>query len=197
MQQRRRTAYRIAVSGGLLLCCVLLGWLNRYELPLLPLYWHTEDKIGLHDLNYDGREEKYELKNLGFMVTEPGDAASDFAFSTPPSWKVTDYLTGDIDRDGVEELLLLVWKQGSFGEHRPFWIEEDDPAYSQHLFIYKWEQGRLQPIWMSSALYPQIAAWEPVARPDGSIALLLTAPEGEVGEEWVWGNWGIERAESD
>ena len=55
-----------------------------------------------------------------------------------PDTRVQDALTADMDRDGEAELLLLTWRQGRYGESRPFWVTEAedggpvDPAH-RHL----------------------------------------------------------------
>ena len=57
-------------------------------------------------------------------------------WSSPSEYKIQDGFLTDIDRDGVAEMILLVWKRGRFGKHRPFWITSDERSYSQHIFIY-------------------------------------------------------------
>ena len=39
-----------------------------------------------------------------------------------PGQRVQDSLYADIDRDGQDEKIVLLWKKGRFGKHRPFWI---------------------------------------------------------------------------
>ena len=57
-------------------------------------------------------------------------------WSSPSEYKIQDGFLTDIDRDGATEMILLVWKRGRFGKHRPFWITSDERCYSQHIFIY-------------------------------------------------------------
>ncbi|MBP3279005.1 MAG: CapA family protein [Butyrivibrio sp.] len=57
-------------------------------------------------------------------------------WSSPSEYKTQDGFLTDIDRDGATEMILLVWKRGRFGKHRPFWITSDERCYSQHIFIY-------------------------------------------------------------
>jgi len=64
-----------------------------------------------------------------------GDKRSDI-WTAPSEIKVQDGFLTDLDRDGVAEMILLVWKRGRFGKHRPFWITSDERCYSQHIFIY-------------------------------------------------------------
>ncbi len=100
-------------------------------------------------------------------------------WKTPADWQVQDVLVMDIDRDGQEELVLLVWKHGSYGRHLPIWEKKNDIRLEQHIFIYRLQKntkyedediraqdetaeenvrgnndstGVMRPIWMSSSL---------------------------------------------
>ncbi|MBE5823872.1 MAG: CapA family protein [Butyrivibrio sp.] len=64
-----------------------------------------------------------------------GDKGS-AVWKSPSEIKVQDGFLTDLDRDGDTEMILLVWKRGRFGKHRPFWITSDERCYSQHIFIY-------------------------------------------------------------
>ena len=112
------------------------------------------------------------------------------AFTSPEEWIVADCMLLDIDRDGFDEVLLHVWKPGSFGKYLPFWVDHDDKArYSEHLFLYEWDvqrPDRLDPIWMSSAM--PVEGMEVIAEADGTIR--ITAPDQSV-TCWRWGSWGL------
>ena len=71
-------------------------------------------------------------------------------WTSPGELKVQQILFGDVDHDGGEELLLLCWKIGRFGESRPFWVEKDERKWSQHIYVYQCRQGKVKPRWMSS-----------------------------------------------
>ncbi len=102
-------------------------------------------------------------------------------------WSVQDFCLADIDSDGAEELLLLVWKRGSYGDHRPFWVKRNDCDCAQHIFIYRQEPERdtyVRAIWMSSAL-PPILEMET----DGE-RIYITDPDGSV-SSWRWEGFGL------
>ncbi len=74
-------------------------------------------------------------------------------WSSDWDWSVQTCEKADLDGDGMEELLLLVWKRGSYGDHMPFWVERNDHDLAQHIFIYRREKSRsagIRPAWMSS-----------------------------------------------
>ena len=64
--------------------------------------------------------------------------------------KVQDTLPLDVDGDGADELVLLCWKTGRFGTSKPFWVEEDEKTWSQHIFVYTCNGETVKPKWMSS-----------------------------------------------
>ena len=51
-----------------------------------------------------------------------------------------DVLVMDIDRDQQEELVLLIWKHGSYGRHLPVWEKKNDIRLEQHIFIYRLQE---------------------------------------------------------
>lgn len=117
-------------------------------------------------------------------------------WSSPKEVRVQKSLSCDIDHDGEDELVLLCWKKGRYGAHRPFWVKRDEKAWSQHLFVYEYMGDQIRPKWMSSYLGQEISDM----RPDNLISpvrrLWLTSQEGEV-SSWIWVSWGFEREDTD
>lgn len=111
-------------------------------------------------------------------------------YSSDAAWLVADVLIGDVDRDGVNEVLLHVWKPGSFGEYHPFWLEEvDEESYSEHLFLYEWDmqrQDRLDPKWMSSAM--PVEGLQVSLAENGDVCILSPDSSRTV---WRWEGWGL------
>ncbi len=105
---------------------------------------------------------------------------------TGPELLVQDVLRCDIDRDGAPELLLLCWKRGRYGQSRPFWVEEDPPGWSQHIFIYRWTGQSLRPLWMASELGREVVQW----RFDETERLQITDRRGQT-TAWDWVSWGL------
>lgn len=71
--------------------------------------------------------------------------------------KVQDAMFCDIDGDGADELILLCWKVGRFGNSKPFWVEEDEKSWSQHIFVYSCNGDKIKPKWMSSYIGVDVA----------------------------------------
>lgn len=120
-------------------------------------------------------------------------------WQSPEEWRVDYFFFGDIDNDGRPELCLLVWKEGSFGPCRPFWVTEEERSFKNHLFIFRLEEGRFKPVWQSSNLdCPNY--WGAVLDLDGDGQNELVVIEGSYTDPrkrettlWQWKGWGFFR----
>ena len=119
---------------------------------------------------------------------------TELRYTSPTEWAAADCFVYDFDRDGADEVLLHVWKRGSFGKHQPFWQKPDDKARcTEHLFIFDWDstrENRLVPLWMSS----QIPVQGQSVTVDDSGTIRIAAPDGSA-TLWEWGSWGLVRAD--
>ncbi len=116
-------------------------------------------------------------------------------WNSPKGVKVQSVLSCDIDNDGMDELLLLCWKIGRYGSHRPFWVERDEKKWSQHIFVYEYENGKIKAKWMSSDIGQDVAKMEGNGREAPFNRLLLTAPDGEI-SQFRWDYWGFTKEET-
>lgn len=138
------------------------------------------------DLNNDGINDTIKLKNHTISI----EINNEIIWTSDHDWRVTDYITGDINHDGKEELLILLWKKGSYGEHLPIWEKENDNKKSQHIFIYEWQDSSINSIWMSSKLRPEIKRWEMLE--DNQIHIITRKNEDTI---WRWNYFGLERCQ--
>ena len=153
----------------------LLWWKGAF----LPgwVKWHNED-ISTDDgmrITLKGRKTICTVDGVEIWRAESG-------------WYVQNVLFFDINRDGKNEIVLICWKHGSYGKHKPTWVERDTIAFSQHIFIFRTQEDGAKPVWMSSALDLQIAD----GTYDDRNCLILEAPDGEC-TTWSWSDWGLER----
>ncbi|MCR5688449.1 MAG: hypothetical protein K6G58_10570 [Lachnospiraceae bacterium] len=110
-------------------------------------------------------------------------------WALPKDVYAQDFLYEDIDHDGEKDLLVLCWKRGRYGRHKPTWVRHDDMNWSQHIFIYNIADGTVRPKWMASDIGMDAASWE---FKDG--VLSITDTDGET-TQWVWIHWGLELLE--
>jgi len=149
------------------------------------------------DLDRDGLPEHYTLRN-GVLTVKAG---SRLIWRSPEEWWVDYFFLGDVDNDGALELNLVVWKEGSFGPYRPFWVEVEEPGVKNHLFIFRLEEGNFQAVWQSSNLDRPIRRAALVDLDgDGENELLVTGgcytdPAITEITLWKWSGWGFYRLE--
>lgn len=165
----------LAASGALFYMlwdtgALLPGWI-LWEEQQIP------DRSGSYELS---------LTDRTVHVTYEGDEI----WNSPANIQVQQILSLDIDRDEKDELILLCWKRGRYGKHRPFWVEKDEAGWSQHLFVYEYEGREIRPKWMSSYIGQDVAHMTGGGNKSGEKWLLLTDPEDFV-NCWQWGSWGF------
>lgn len=141
-------------------------------------------KVLYCDVDGDGSQEIFTLKYRALTVEKDGAVI----WESDDDWRVDDFLVYDINADGSMDLLVLLWKRGSFGAYAPIWVDKEaDDEMTQHMFIYSWEDG-WRPLWMSSKLIPEIREWNMTE--EGKIHIITDSGEDTL---WQWGSWGIER----
>ncbi|MBP5282152.1 MAG: hypothetical protein J6Z22_06600 [Lachnospiraceae bacterium] len=128
------------------------------------------------------------LKNRRLTVYED-ETCKKKLWTTQADWFVQDIVIKDLDRDGRAELTLLVWKHGSYGKHRPFWVKKNDIDIKQHVFIYAVDSSRekgVRAMWMSSQITYEIESISSGKKD----RLEMTDREGTI-REWIWKDFGL------
>lgn len=113
--------------------------------------------------------------------------------------RVQEALSCDIDNDSADELVLLCWKKGRFGTHKPFWVDKDEKGWSQHLFVYEYnteKNGKVSPKWMSSYIGQDVADVTSNGKKAPDVRLWFRSPGNET-SSWVWDSWGFAREDGD
>jgi|GEM_PF-5979914 len=119
-------------------------------------------------------------------------------WETPPEWRVDGFELADAMRDGRIDLTMSVWKKGSFGSGRPFWVEENDECTRNHFFIYAMKDDQFLPRWQSSALdapnceysFTDITGdgWDELITIEG-FYFLQGCGRGRFVSAWYWNGW--------
>ncbi|MDD2421032.1 MAG: hypothetical protein PHU78_02620 [Heliobacteriaceae bacterium] len=192
--------FRLFILLGILPACILL-WAGNAGI-LLPLCYYESDKTLVEDIDGDRFPESYLLKDKTLVITENGITL----WTSPGDWKVQTILLADVNHDEQKDLVMVVWKRGSFGRDKPFWLSHEDRRYSSHLFLYNLFNDQLKPIWMSSALSRPIYSLQvqdvdndgknELITYEGTYSLLSCLTKSQAHPDytvWKWKGWGFFR----
>lgn len=189
MAKKRIKSIQIGIAIFILLCGIggyaYLLWQGGGFLP----QWITwENRI------YESTDKAYtaSLKKQSVTIQYAGEVI----WNSPDNIKVQDMLSCDIDHDKQEELVMLCWKRGRYGEHRPFWVEQEEKAWSQHIFVYEYTPEGMLPKWMSSYLGLEVVSMGDNGREAPWVRVWLTDTAGEV-SSWAWDSWGFTRQKTE
>ena len=170
----------IFVISGITLIAgiVVIMWLRGVFLPR----WVTWKTVTSNDAD----KAELVLKHKTFSLKTPD---GEIVWKSEAGWLVSDFIVGDIDHDDEDEIILLVWRRGSFGKFKPIWVEKDEKTWSQHIFIYDYLDNRvdrMKPVWMSSKMGIEASD----IKLDEEEALHIITPEGR-DTVWYWQSWGL------
>jgi len=172
----------------LFLLCFAVGFIGGQISAAAP-----ENVLISKDTDSNGVLESYQLANKQVTVWE----GQQIIWGTPAEWEIEQILLADADNDGSEELLMVLWKYGSFGDVKPFWEEQEDRAYSCHLFMYRLQAGRMRAVWCSSAIDPPITEISAITDSAQKVSLEIKErsqfPYPATCTTWQWQDWGFAR----
>lgn len=184
--------HKIAIYGIMASVCigaiVYLLWLGGGFLP----HWITWENGTFWDAS---RQYEAILAHRKVRVRQSGDVV----WTSPRGLCVQQALSCDIDHDRQDELILLCWRIGRYGRSKPFWVEENERKWSQHIAVYEYNEGNIRPKWMSSYIGFDV---EKIACSNGTAGqwpqnkLLLTDTDGKL-TSWFWDSWGFTKEITD
>ena len=129
------------------------------------------------------------IVKLGKKKLEVVNSSGETTFISKKDFKVQDVLVTDIDRDGDNEMIVLLWKHGKYGMHKPFWVEKDEKNYSQHVFIYDVdEDGKVTEKWCASDM-ESVAGRIKLMEKNNSIFMMEDKDKNCT--LWMWEGWGV------
>lgn len=180
---RKRVILTITAALGIAAVLYMM-WKQGYFLP----QWAAWKETAIHDVS-----DSYEIILQDRKVTVRNK--DKIIWTSPKEVQVQDILSCDIEGDGADELVLLCWKRGRYGKHKPFWIKKDEKSWSQHIFVYEYDISRIKPKWQSSYIGVDVTEITSVIERDGC-RLWLTDTKGK-DSCWRWDSWGFVKENTD
>jgi hypothetical protein len=123
-------------------------------------------------------------------------------WTSPQEWQVRDFFLADLNYDGKNDLNLVVYKKGRYGDYKPFWVKADD-SWGFHFFILGIANQKVFPVWQSSQVEKPICqAQAKDINNDGHLELIVK--EGVYQNNsyscynsseaiYRWNGWGLTR----
>lgn len=126
-------------------------------------------------------------------------------WQSPPSWRVTEAISADLNRDGKNELVMVVWRP-----HKVWPIDaflpsggriadfHDETGLSCHLILVGWDGSKYRELWAGSSLIAPVFNIR-AADLDGDGNQELVAIEGKYDNKnkpgdltvWEWSGFGF------
>lgn len=167
------------IGGGLI---VLLFFLTTYKQVAYISFGYGDFKVDIKWEEIDSYEKISELPK-GIILG--------------PEFDIEEVLYGDFTNNGKQNVAIYLWKKGNYGDALPFWVDENDNSYKQHLFIFE-ETGpdTYKSVWNSSNL-PYINMKTYLANLDGdnkNEIIVLEKPYNKAHKTvamWQWDDWGF------
>ncbi len=180
-------------QNKLVICVLVIGILVFGVVVYLSRTKDVIIKTLYSDLDFDGEDELIEQRDATISIYRKNQDEYNLVWESNPEWNVNDFLVGDINQDGRDELLILLWREGNYGQHKPIWFTEEDDAYTQHIYIYHFEEeDSLSPVWMSSGLRPEVKSWS--MNEDNTIRIITVNDEDTTWRYAILGQgFGLER----
>ncbi len=184
---------RLIHTAAAVIGAAAAGFLCGRQGEMLPGWVTLQDNRQTVSIRTEDGNETAEMILSGGQLRLTGDG---FTYESDSTWYIAECLIYDADHDGADEVVLHMWKPGSYGYFHPFWIEPDDQdVYSEHIFIYDWDtkqEHRLRKRWLSSG----IPAKGKTVFADEQNNLHIFSVNGKE-TVWRWEGWGLKRVGSE
>ena len=154
-----------------------------------------KDEASDGDYKQDKVSDKNNKQDVPFNEDHKQDASTNMKWTSEEDLRVQDILLSDLDSDGKEEIIALVWKRGKYGNDMPFWVSQNDTGVSQHIFIYEIQSdGKLAQKWFASDIGTEIRRMKLMEK---NQAILLTETIAGNNDLWKWESFGLKNIRNE
>ena len=187
------------VAAALAAAAVSFAWHKGAFLPRWIIWQEKEEIYGFSETDTENTDEKLwtneskdesNLNQLKFILKNKRlelDKDNTVLWTSPKDILVQDFLWCDINHDNKAELVILCWRIGRYGNAKPYWVENDEHTWSQHIYIYELRDNKeIHPIWMASDIGMDVKDWSF----DDIDRLVITETSGRR-TSWDWVSWGL------
>ena len=176
---------------------------NNFEKGTRAAIYNDISKSGViiskqeqEDLDNDSFPENYDWENGKLTITEN----EKMIWQSPSNWWIDDFVLADSNNDGIVDINLSLWKSGSFGTSKPFWVKENDMSVKNHFFVLDFSDGSIKQVWGSSNLVEPNCEFK-IADVDNDGKKDLVVVEGDYSQKpecdgnyvavCKWNDWGF------
>ena len=187
------------VAAALAAAAVSFAWHKGAFLPRWIIWQEKVEIYGFSETDTENTDEKLwtneskdesNLNQLKFILKNKRlelDKDNTVLWTSPKDILVQDFLWCDINHDNKAELVILCWRIGRYGNAKPYWVENDEHTWSQHIYIYELRDNEeIHPIWMASDIGMDVKDWSF----DDIDRLVITETSGRR-TSWDWVSWGL------
>lgn len=187
------------LAAALAAAAVSFAWHKGAFLPRWIIWQEKEEIYGFSETDTENTDEKLwtnepkdesNLNQLKFILKNKRlelNKDNTVLWTSPKDILVQDFLWCDINHDNKAELLILCWRIGRYGNAKPYWVENDEHTWSQHIYIYELRDNEeIHPIWMASDIGMDVKDWSF----DDIDRLVITETSGRR-TSWDWVSWGL------
>jgi hypothetical protein len=179
---------------------------GRIEAAATPIdFWHLLEPETLSNYDYGSPNQciRFTENELEIAICDEDKPAP--VWSTPDHWTVTEAMVADLNRDGLNELALVVWRP-----HQPWPVDaflphggriadfQNAAGLSCHVILIGWDGDEYRELWAGSALIDPVSHIR-AADVDGDGFQELIALEGSYESTqdkgnltiWDWNGFGF------
>ena len=115
--QMNKKCNRLLLFFGIAVAvCAIYIFTKRNYIPAWAEWNEKELTVPCDEEGIGNTETVIKVKNKKLEVINSGKVT----FESEKGFKVQDVLLSDIDGNGDIEMIVLLWKKGLYGKHRPF-----------------------------------------------------------------------------